>query len=210
MGAINLGKPFEGRWRVTQLMADRPEFYSRYSYDGVRLRGHNGVDFGTPNGTKILATDDGEVAQVGFESGGFGHFVKLVHHWGESVYAHMERVGVKEKDKVKRGDNLGPGDNTGNSSGPHLHFGIRIHPNKRGDGWGGYTDPIPFMNPADVIIPDNIRTVGRSCRRPAWRRTSQGASVRERNVDHGGAKRREGRGARRPRMSGRAPYLTVL
>lgn len=159
-GKINLGKPFEGRHRVTQLMADRPEFYSKYSYDGVRLRGHNGVDFGTPNGTKLLATDDGEVAQVGYEANGFGHFVKLVHHWGESVYAHMEKVNVKVGDKVKRGDVLGPSDNTGNSSGPHLHFGVRIHPNKRGDGWGGYSDPIPFMNPADVIIPDDIRSVG--------------------------------------------------
>jgi murein DD-endopeptidase MepM/ murein hydrolase activator NlpD len=159
-GKINLGKPFEGRWRVTQLMADRPEFYSKYKYDGVPLRGHNGVDFGTPNGTKILATDDGEVAQVGYEKSGFGNFVKLTHTWGDSVYAHMEKVGVKEGDKVKRGDTLGTGDNTGNSSGPHLHFGVRIHPNKRGDGWGGYADPIPFMNPDDVIIPDNIRSAG--------------------------------------------------
>ena len=160
MGKINLGKPFEGNWRVTQLMADRPEVYKKFSYDGVPLRGHNGVDFGTPNGTKLLATDDGEVVQVGFEANGFGNFAKLKHEWGESVYAHMEKVGVKEKDQVKRGDVLGLSDNTGNSSGPHLRFGVRILPNKRGDGWGGYHDPIPFMNPADVIIPDSIRTVG--------------------------------------------------
>jgi hypothetical protein len=160
MGKINLGKPFEGRWRVTQLMADRPEVYKQFSYEGVPLRGHNGIDFGTPNGTKLLATDDGEVVQVGYEAKGFGNFAKLSHAWGESVYAHMERVSVKEGDKVKRGDVLGLADNTGNSSGPHLHFGVRIFPNKRGDGWGGYHDPIPFMNPADVIIPDNIRAVG--------------------------------------------------
>jgi len=159
-GKIKLGKPFEGKWRVTQLFGDRPEFYSKYSYDGVRLRGHNGVDFGTPNGTKLLATDDGEVVQVGYEANGFGHFAKLSHLWGDSVYAHMEKVDVKEGDKVKRGDVLGISDNTGNSSGPHLHFGVRILPNRRGDGWGGYADPIPFMNPADVIIPDGIRAVG--------------------------------------------------
>lgn len=159
-GKIKLAKPFEGKWRVTQLFGDRPEFYSKYSYDGVRLRGHNGVDFGTPNGTKLLATDDGEVVQVGYEANGFGHFAKLSHLWGDSVYAHMKEVTVKEGDKVKRGDVLGLSDNTGNSSGPHLHFGVRIFPNKRGDGWGGYTDPIPFMNPADVIIPDDVRAVG--------------------------------------------------
>jgi murein DD-endopeptidase MepM/ murein hydrolase activator NlpD len=159
-GKINLGKPFEGNWRVTQLFADRPGVYKQFSYEGVPLRGHNGIDFGTPNGTKLLATDDGEVVQVGYEEKGFGNFAKLSHVWGESVYAHMERVSVKEGDKVKRGDVLGLADNTGNSSGPHLHFGVRIFPNKRGDGWGGYHDPIPFMNPADVIIPDNIRAVG--------------------------------------------------
>ena len=63
-GKIKLGKPFEGTWRVTQLLADRPEVYKVFSYDGVPLRGHNGVDFGTPNGTKMLATDDGEVLRA--------------------------------------------------------------------------------------------------------------------------------------------------
>jgi murein DD-endopeptidase MepM/ murein hydrolase activator NlpD len=159
-GKINLGKPFEGNWRVTQLFADRPEVYKQFSYEGVPLRGHNGIDFGTPNGTKLLATDDGEVVQVGYEAKGFGNFAKLSHAWGESVYAHMEKVSVKEGDKVQRGDVLGLADNTGNSSGPHLHFGVRIFPNKRGDGWGGYHDPIPFMNPDDVIIPDSIRAMG--------------------------------------------------
>ena len=107
-GKINLGKPFEGKWHVTQLLADRPEVYKVFSYDGVPLRGHNGVDFGTPNGTKLLATDDGEVVQVGYEEKGFGNFVKLSHAWGESVYAHMEKVSVKEGDKVKRGACAGP------------------------------------------------------------------------------------------------------
>ncbi len=154
---IRLGKPFAGKHKVTQLFADRPEFYKVFSYDGVPLRGHNGVDFGTPTGTDILATDDGEVVQVGYEARGFGNFVKLKHVWGESLYAHMKSVSVKEEAKVTRGDVLGLADNTGNSNGPHLHFGIRILPYKRGDGWGGCCDPIPFMNPADVIIPKEIR-----------------------------------------------------
>ena len=96
----------------------------------------------------------------------------LKHAWGESVYAHMERVGVKEGDKVKRGACARATDNTGNSSGPHLHFGMRIYPNKRGDGWGGYYDPMPFMNPADVIIPDSIRSIRAATACRAWRRMS--------------------------------------
>lgn len=157
-GQIRLSKPFAGSYRVTQLFGDRPEFYKQFSYDGVPLRGHNGVDFGAPVGTDVLATDDGEVVQVGYEARGFGYFVKLKHPWGESLYAHMKSVSVKEEAKVRRGDVLGPSGNTGNSSGPHLHFGIRILPFTRGDGWGGCCDPIPFMDPKDVIIPDHIRS----------------------------------------------------
>ena len=157
---IHLGKPFDGSWRVTQLMADREWFYKQFSYDGVPLRGHNGVDFGTPNGTDLLATFDGEVDTVGYEEKGFGNYVKLKHVWGDSIYGHMKSVSVKQGDTVAKGDKLGLSNNTGNSSGPHVHFGIRIYPNKRGDGWGGYCDPIPFMNPADVIIPDSIRSIG--------------------------------------------------
>ncbi len=158
--AIGLGRPFAGSWRVTQLFADRPAFYQQFSYDGVPLRGHNGIDFGTPNGTSILAASDGKVAQVGFEAKGFGYYVKLVHPWGESLYAHLKSVHVKEGAQVARGELLGPSDNTGNSSGPHLHFGIRVLPFRRGDGWGGCCDPAPFMNPDDLIIPDSIRSLG--------------------------------------------------
>lgn len=156
---IRLGKPFEGTWKVTQLFADRPQVYKVFSYDGVALRGHNGVDFGLATGTHLLATDDGEVLRADFDAKGYGYFVLLKHAWGESVYGHMKSVGVKVGDKVKRGAVLGPSNNTGNSSGPHLHFGIRIYPCKRSDGWGGYCDPVPFMNPDDLIIPDNIRSI---------------------------------------------------
>ena len=144
---------------MTQLYADRPEVYKVFSYDGVALRGHNGVNFGMPTGTHLLATDDGEVLRADFDAKGFGYFVLLKHAWGKSVYGHMKSVGVKVGEKVKRGDVLGPSNNTGNSSGPHLHFGIRIYACKRGDGWGGYCDPVPFMNPDDLIIPDSVRSI---------------------------------------------------
>ena len=157
---IRLGKPFEGTWKVTQLFADRPEVYKVFSYDGVALRGHNGIDFGMPTGTHLLATDDGEVLRADFDAKGYGYFVLLKHAWGELIYGHMKSVGVKVGDKVKRGAVLGPSNNTGNSSGPHLHFGIRIYPCKRSDGWGGHCDPVPFMNPDDLIIPDSIRSIG--------------------------------------------------
>lgn len=157
---LTLSKPFAGSWRVTQLFADNPQFYQRWTYDGVPLRGHNGIDFGTPNGTPILATDGGRVVEVGFDRNGFGNYVKLEHAWGESIYAHMHQVSVTEGEEVQRGAPLGPADNTGGSTGPHLHFAIRIHPYHRGDGWGGCCDPQTFMAVGDLIIPDSIRAMG--------------------------------------------------
>ena len=148
-----LGMPFQGRFTITQLWAENPAFYSRYSYDGRALEGHNGIDFGTPLGTPILATDAGEVSLTGFEAGGFGNYVLLDHGWGQSVYAHLESVTVQTGQSVARGAVLGRAGNTGNSTGPHLHFAIRIHPYVRNDGWGGYSDPLPYLNPGDVLWP---------------------------------------------------------
>ena len=37
---------------------------------------------------------------------------------------------------------------------PHLHFGIRINPYNRYDGWGGFCDPLPFLNPSNILLPD--------------------------------------------------------
>lgn len=142
---IRLGKPFEGRGSVTQRFGERPEVYAKFNN-----KGHNGIDFALKNGTPVLTTDDGKVLAVDYQAGGFGNYVKVEHIWGESVYAHLKEASVKPGDAVKRGEKLGLSDNTGNSSGPHLHFCIRIFPYQYGDGWSGYCDPAPFMNPNDL------------------------------------------------------------
>lgn len=148
-----LATPFRGQFVITQLWGENPAFYARYSYDGVALLGHNGIDFGTPRGTPILATDSGEVIQVGWEPTGFGNFVLLAHAWGQSVYGHLDSVGVQMGQRVGRGESIGLSGSTGNSSGPHVHFAIRIHPFARTDGWGGYSDPLPYLNPREVTWP---------------------------------------------------------
>lgn len=132
--------------RVTQVFGARPEFYSQYKIDGVPLKGHEGIDFGTPVGSTIVAVDAGRVAEVADQGDkGYGRYVKLVHGWGETVYAHLQQHLVVLGDHVPRGGNIGLSGNTGNSSGPHLHFGIRVKPFDRKDGWGGYTNPAPFL-----------------------------------------------------------------
>lgn len=148
---LYLARPFDGSQIITQLWGENPGFYSQFYYDGVPLRGHNGIDFGTPTGTAVRATDDGDVIYVGYEAGGFGIYVKLQHRWGESLYAHMGRATVTTGSRVSRGQSLGLSDNSGGSIGPHLHFGIRIFPYVRSDGWGGFTDPMPYMDPTDIV-----------------------------------------------------------
>lgn len=150
---IYLSAPFQGSQVITQLWGENPDFYRQFTYSGVPLRGHNGIDFGTPTGADVLAAEEGEVIYVGFEAGGFGLYVKLQHRWGESLVAHMGRTEVETGQRVSRGQILGISDNSGGSSGPHLHFGIRIFPYLRSDGWGGFADPLPFMDPADIILP---------------------------------------------------------
>lgn len=154
-----LATPFAGQYIITQLWGENPAFYSRYSYEGATLLGHNGIDFGLPLGVGVLATDAGQVIQVGYEPTGFGHFVLLAHAWGQSIYAHLNSVSVQNGQQVGRAQTLGVSGSTGNSSGPHLHFAIRIHPFTRTDGWGGFSDPLPYLNPRDVAWPSYMMDV---------------------------------------------------
>lgn len=148
-----LAAPFDGRYGISQLWGENPAYYSRYSYDGVALKGHNGIDFLTPSGTLLYAADGGEVAQAGFEADGFGNYILLRHAWGESIYAHMDNIAVAVGQVIGRGQYIGVSGNTGGSLGPHLHFSIRINPYQRTDGWGGFSDPLPYLPPGSFALP---------------------------------------------------------
>ncbi len=152
-----LRAPFDGAYGISQLWGENPAFYSRYNYDGVALKGHNGIDFLTSTGTLLYAVDGGEVAQAGFEAGGFGNYVVLRHPWGESIYAHMDSIGVTVGQVVARGQFLGMSGNSGGSTGPHLHFAIRINPYQRTDGWGGFSDPLPYLPPSAFVLPAYVQ-----------------------------------------------------
>lgn len=152
-----LGAPYAGSFGISQLWGERPWVYSRFTYDGVPLKGHNGIDFLTPTGTQLTAIDGGVVADAILgDPGGFGNYVKLTHSWGESLYAHMDSVAVTKGQTLTRGEVIGTSGNTGFSGGPHLHFAIRINPYVRGDGWGGFSDPLPYMNPTDFVLPPYV------------------------------------------------------
>ncbi len=142
---IQVGRPCAAQYPLTQGWGSWPEFYARFVYDGVPLKGHNGLDFGTPENTPVVACDDGTVMRVDFEPKGFGNFVILRHSWGESLYAHLNRIDLAVGSSVKRGESIALSGNTGAGTGAHLHFGIRITPYRRNDGWGGFSDPSSFM-----------------------------------------------------------------
>lgn len=88
---------------------------------------HEGLDFSAPIGTEIYATGDGTVINVTASPIGYGKYVEIDHGFGYStLYAHMNDFNVKPGQKVKRGDVIGFVGNTGKSSGPHLHYEVRI------------------------------------------------------------------------------------
>jgi hypothetical protein len=152
-----LHAPFDGSYGTSQLWGENPAYYARYNYDGVALKGHNGIDFLTPTGTLLYAADGGEVAQAGFEAGGFGNYILLRHSWGESIYAHLDSLGVTAGQVVARGQYIGVSDNSGGSTGAHLHFAIRINPYQRTDGWGGFSDPLPYLPPSSFVLPAYVQ-----------------------------------------------------
>ena len=152
-----LALPFVGNFGISQLWGENPQIYSTISYDNVPLRGHNGIDFLTPLDTPIAAVDNGVVAEtVWNDPTGFGRYIKVNHSWGEAVYGHLNNITVAPGQQVTAGTVLGASGNTGFSSGPHLHFAIRINPYSRTNGWGGYTDPLPYLDPGAVILPSYV------------------------------------------------------
>jgi murein DD-endopeptidase MepM/ murein hydrolase activator NlpD len=92
-----------------------------------RLKMHEGIDIGAPNGAQIRSPADGVVIFAGVKPG-FGKHVQIDHGYGiETVYAHSERLFVKTGQKIKRSDLLANVGSTGHSTGPHLHYEVRIN-----------------------------------------------------------------------------------
>ncbi len=90
-------------------------------------RMHKGSDFAAPVGTPIYAAADGVITYTG-RMGAYGKLIKVRHDFGmETRYAHLHRIHVERGQKVSRGEHIGDMGNTGRSTGPHLHYEIRIN-----------------------------------------------------------------------------------
>jgi hypothetical protein len=138
--AIKLNPPVSGP--ITQLFGEDPDFYKKFGYAG-----HNGIDYGVPNGTPVKAAAAGTVALVSFENGGYGNYVKLSHLDGSkpysTYYAHLASATVSAGQKVTTATVIGYSNNTGASTGPHLHFGLKIEGQNLA--YKGYLDPMPYL-----------------------------------------------------------------
>ena len=88
---------------------------------------HEGDDIGAPTGTRVVASQSGRVRQAWW-NGGYGNQVQIDH--GEktvSSYAHLSTMAVKKGDTITAGQKIGTVGSTGASTGPHLHFEIRVN-----------------------------------------------------------------------------------
>lgn len=104
---------------------------------------HTGLDIGGKTGDAIWAAHDGRVIRAGW-NGPYGNEVAVQHSSGlVTSYHHMSRIDVTLGRVVSAGTRLGSMGSTGNSTGPHLHFEVRIN-NK-------HTDPMPYLNGAGVV-----------------------------------------------------------
>lgn len=92
-----------------------------------QLKMHEGIDIGAPFGAPILAPADGIVVFAGVKPG-FGKHVQIDHGYGiETMFAHSEKLHVKTGQIIKRGMLLANVGSTGHSTGPHLHYEVRIN-----------------------------------------------------------------------------------
>ena len=90
-------------------------------------RFHTGMDYPAPAGTAVTAAGRGRVVFAGWDSGGYGNLVVIEHPRGvRSWYAHMSRIAVATNRSVAAGNTIGSVGSTGISSGPHLHFEVRL------------------------------------------------------------------------------------
>ena len=109
---------------------------SGYGLRGARF--HAGVDLAARLGRPVVAPQAGRVVYAGWRNGGWGNAVMIAHGGGvRSLVAHLSRIDVKVGARVRLGRQVGLAGSTGDSSGPHVHFEVRVR--------GAYVDPMTAL-----------------------------------------------------------------
>jgi murein DD-endopeptidase MepM/ murein hydrolase activator NlpD len=120
---------------ITQGFGENPDDYARFGYPG-----HNGLDM--VGNSSILDALLGVVEKVGWEEGGYGKYIVVKSGNVSTYYAHLSNVYVAPGDLVVPDQPIAFMGSTGNSTGVHLHFGLRI--GKLGE-YKGFVDPLPYL-----------------------------------------------------------------
>ncbi len=145
-----------------EVAADKAELASRYTYDGgmftwpcpsykrisdnfgmrihptlgVKMM-HNGIDLAAASGSSILAAYNGTVVAADYNSS-MGNYIMINHGGGlYTIYMHCSSLGVSKGQDVQAGTRIGAVGSTGRSTGPHLHFGVRLN--------GAYVSPWNYL-----------------------------------------------------------------
>jgi secretion/DNA translocation related TadE-like protein len=127
--------PIPGHYRITAGFGESGPAWSSGR--------HTGLDFAANEGTPVLAAAGGRVRSAG-SSGRYGNLVTVDHGGVVTYYAHLSRIVVDAGDVVRRGQQLGEVGSTGNATGPHLHFEVRVG--------GQLRDPAAFLSAAGVAV----------------------------------------------------------
>lgn len=105
---------------------------------------HQGIDLAAPVGTRVLAVADGTVQKAQWDPNGGGNYIQIDHGTGpdgknyKSQYLHLKSFAVTPGETVKQGQVIGYSGNTGNSGGPHLHYGVKVNDQK--------VNPAPYLH----------------------------------------------------------------
>ena len=129
--SLPLRRPLPKAHETTSPFGTRSDPFTR----GLAM--HSGLDFRAPSGTPARATGHGKVVEAGWV-GGYGKMVEVDHGFGLTTrYGHLSSIEVSVGDTVKKGDIVGLVGSTGRSTGPHLHYEVRIDEEA--------TDPLAFL-----------------------------------------------------------------
>jgi murein DD-endopeptidase MepM/ murein hydrolase activator NlpD len=113
-------------------------------------RGHKGVDLAMPTGTPVYATADGVISKADWFSS-YGLYISIEHGGKiQTRFGHLSRLSVASGQSVKKGDLIGYVGSTGRSTGPHLHYEVRIA--------GVAVNPIPYMHGSNRALTAQTET----------------------------------------------------
>ena len=126
-----LGMPIAGEKKSLLTQDYGATAFAKYGYRG---KWHNGIDFGSPIGTPVVAVEDGAVMAVGDQDrycyrGAYGKFIVINHNNNlTTLYGHLSRQTVQKGDTVAKGQVIGYVGRTGYATGPHLHLTLFAQP----------------------------------------------------------------------------------